>query len=76
MCKNINIRKKTGEFDDAHCKGYLGALGSEVLPTLEIQMKVVADQVGAKAKQICANKSVNFLLYIIYASLYIRDNYR
>ncbi|XP_028756637.1 universal stress protein PHOS34-like [Neltuma alba] len=32
--------------------------GPDVLPTLEVQMKMVSDQIAEKAKQICADKLV------------------
>ncbi|TKY61116.1 Universal stress protein A protein [Spatholobus suberectus] len=35
-----------------------GALGSEIFPAVEMQLKVIADQIAEKAKQICASKSV------------------
>ncbi|KAK7398771.1 hypothetical protein VNO78_09943 [Psophocarpus tetragonolobus] len=35
-----------------------GALGSEIFPAVEVQLKLKADQIAEKAKQICASKSV------------------
>ncbi|KAK7320218.1 hypothetical protein RJT34_04954 [Clitoria ternatea] len=36
-----------------------GALGSEIFPAVEVQLKVIADQLIEKAKKICATKSVH-----------------
>jgi len=38
-----------------------GFLGSEIFPAVEMQLKLNADQISEKAKQICASKSVVIL---------------
>ncbi|CAJ1936532.1 unnamed protein product [Sphenostylis stenocarpa] len=42
----------------AVCMAGPGVLGSEIFPAVEAQLKVNADQIAQKAKQICASKSV------------------
>ena len=44
-----------------------GALGSEIFPAVQVQLKANAEQIAEKAKQFCASKSV-FLLYFIYSN--------
>ncbi|KAK7358088.1 hypothetical protein VNO77_00009 [Canavalia gladiata] len=37
----------------------LGATGSEIFPAVAVQLKMIADQITEKAKEICASKSVD-----------------
>ncbi|CAL0331144.1 unnamed protein product [Lupinus luteus] len=41
-----------------------GALGTEFFPTVEVQLKQLADQITEKARQICASKLV--LLFSLF----------
>ncbi|XP_061364120.1 universal stress protein PHOS34-like isoform X1 [Gastrolobium bilobum] len=39
-----------------------GAIGSEIFPAVEMQLKQIADQITEKAKQVCASKLVRDVL--------------